>query len=105
MYKLKKHIASLEERIAVLQTVNCNCNSPLKEKLYELEKLQSQYSVHALCDALKINRATFYNHIFRSKKENNYYKFRREFLSKEISQVFHDNNQIFGANKIKAILQ
>ena len=36
----------------------------------EAAKLRDKYSTHAICDALQIDRGTFYNHIFRSKGEN-----------------------------------
>lgn len=40
-----------------------------KEKLQELAQLYGQYSVHVLCDALKVSRGTLYNHVLRNKKE------------------------------------
>ena len=102
--KIKKRLEKLEQKIKVLQTVNCTVSSPLKTKLQELALLHGQYSVHVLCDALEVPRGTFYNHIFRNKKENNSYQFRRTQLSEQIKQIHEESNQIYGAKKIKAIL-
>ena len=91
--------------IEILKTVKCNVQSPLQEKLCELEKLYGKYSVHVLCDALNVPRGTFYNHIKRNKRDNVWYKKRREYFCGEIKRIFEDNNQIFGARKIAAVLR
>ena len=102
--KIKNRVERLEKIIEVLQKVNCNIESPLKTKLNELEKLYGQYSVHVLCDSLQVARGTFYNHIFRNKRENNSYQIRRAQLSEKILEIYNGSNQIYGANKIKAVL-
>lgn len=68
-YKLNQKLTKNKQIIEVLQTVNCTINSPLKEKLYELEKLHDKYSVYVLCEALNVSRGTYYNHILRNKKK------------------------------------
>lgn len=102
--KMKKKLEKLEQKLEVLQKVNCMVLSPLQKKLYELEALQGQYSIHILCEALKVDRGTFYNHLLRNKKEQSSYQFRRIELSEQIRQVYEESNQIYGAKKIKAIL-
>ncbi len=101
----KKRIDRLENMVEVLQTVDCSVASPLQVKLKELTKLYGQYSVHVLCDSLDVARGTFYNHILLNKKDKNSYLDRREKLSKAIREVFEESNQIYGARKIKAVLQ
>jgi len=102
--KMKSHLQKLEQIIEVFQKVNCSFSSPLKEKLYELESLHGEYSVHVLYEALDVPRGTFYNHIFRNKKGNNSYQIRRDQLSEQIKQIYDQNNQIYGAKKIRAVL-
>lgn len=68
--RLQGKVKRLEEIIQIYKTVNCNYNSPLKDKLYALEELYGQHSVHILCEALDVSRGTFYNHILRNKKQN-----------------------------------
>lgn len=107
-----KDFNNLEQRtnrqsdmIEILKTVECNAHSPLQEKLCEIEKLHGIYSVHVLCDALNVPRGTFYNHIKRNKRDNVWYKKRREYFCSEIRRIFEENNQIFGARKIAAVLR
>ena len=107
-----KDFNNLEQRtnrqsdmIEILKTVECNAQSPLQEKLCEIEKLYGKYSVHVLCDALNVPRGTFYNHIKRNKRDNVWYKKRREYFCVEIQRIFEENNQIFGARKIAAVLR
>ena len=65
--RLQGKVKRLEEIIQIYKTVNCNYNSSLKDKLYELEELYGQHSVHILCEALDVSRGTFYNHILEQK--------------------------------------
>lgn len=50
--KMKQRIQKLEQKVEILQKVNCTVSALLQEKLQELAKLYGQYSVHALCEAL-----------------------------------------------------
>ncbi len=101
--KMKQRIEKLEQKVEVLQKVDCTVSSPLQDKLQELSKLYGQYSVHTLCDALCVARGTFYNHIFR-RKEVTVYDKRREEMREHIQAVFEESRQRFGANKIAAVL-
>lgn len=98
-------VTRLEGIIAILQRVTCTVSSPLDEKLQAMEELYGQYSVHMLCDALKVPRGTFYNYILRNKRNNAWYVKRREELRIRIQQIYDESNQIFGAGKIAAVMQ
>jgi len=102
---LKSHAEKLESMIEVLQKVECCISSPLKEKLAAMETLHGEYSVRVLCDALKVPRGTYYNHIFRSKRDNSVYAKQREVLKPIIQSVFDEHRQVFSAAKITAVLQ
>ena len=104
-YLQEEHIIKLENIIEILRTVNCHYSSPLKDKLYALEELYGQYSVHELCEALGVSRETFYNHVKRNKKDDTLNVKRRKQLEKLIKEVYEENNQIFGGNKIRAVLK
>lgn len=102
---LEKKIVRLETIIEILQNIDCTAISPLDIKLTTLEKLHEQYNVHIICEALKVPRGTFYNYIFRNKRDNTWYSKRREQLRIKIQQIYDDNKQIFGAAKITAIMK
>ena len=104
LIKLKKANERLSNMVQVLQKVDCRFSAPPKEKLYALEKLYGQLSVHVLCDAFGVDRGTYYNHVLRNKKKINSYQARRDALSAKILEVYNESNQIFGANKIKVVL-
>ena len=53
--KMKQKLQKLEQKIEILQRVNCTVSAPLQEKLQELAKLHGQYSAHALCEALCVD--------------------------------------------------
>ena len=103
--RLQGKVKRLEEIIQIYKKLNCNYNSPLKEKLYALEELYGQHSVHILCEALDVSRGTFYNHILRNKRQNTAYAQRKEELREKIQKIYDDSNQIFGAGKIMAVLK
>ena len=94
---LEKKVIRLEGIVEILQNIDCTATSPLDIKLATLEELYGQYSVHMICDALKVPRGTFYNHIFRNKRDNTWYSKRREEFRIRIQQIYDDSNQIFGA--------
>ena len=100
---MKQKLQKLEQKIEILQKVNCTVSAPLQERLQELAKLHGQYSVHALCEALRVSRGTFYNHIFR-KKEVTAYDKRRTEMKEHIQVAFDESHQRFGANKIAVVL-
>lgn len=77
---LEKKVTRLEDIVEILQNIDCTANSPLDIKLATLEELYGQYSVHMICVALKVSRGTFYNHIFRNKRDNTWYSKRCEEL-------------------------
>lgn len=101
---LKRKVEMLEERLEILQKVNCSVSAPLQDRLREMKKLYGQYSVHALCEALCVARGTFYNHIFRRKEVTAYDK-RKEEVKEAVRQVFDESHQRFGATKIASILK
>lgn len=103
--RLQGKVKRLEEIVQIYKTVNCNYNSPLKDKLYALEELYGHHSVHILCEALDVSRGTFYNHVLRNKKQNTVYVQRKEELREKIQKIYDDSNQIFGAGKIMAVLK
>lgn len=102
---LQRRYEKLQKEIEVLHRVNCSANAPTQEKLLEAEALSKQYSVHVLCEALKLPRGTFYNHILRNKRENTVYAKHREELKEKIMEIYHDNFQVLGADKIVAVLK
>lgn len=102
---LKRTITRLSALIEILQKVFDVENIPTQFRLEELEKLYGDYNVHNLCEALKVPRGTFYNHIKRNKRDNTWYAQRREKLREQIQEIYDDNRQIFGAKKITAILK
>ncbi len=102
---LETKVARLEGIIEILQKSPCSVQAPLKERLSFAEEIYSQYSVHMICEALSIDRGTFYNHILRNKRDNAWHAKRREELRIRIQEVFDENRQIFGAPKITAVLR
>lgn len=101
---LKRRVEKLEAIIQVLKSVECTVSSPLPDKLKELERLYGQFSVHTLCDALEVSRGTFYNHILRNKRSEAWFVKRRAELCQKIRDIYNDSNQIFGAEKVRAVL-
>ena len=103
--KLKRKFDRTRQINEVLQSVNCTRQAPLKTKLYELEKLYGKYSVRVLCEALDVDRGTFYNHVLRNKKADTSYARRRLELSDAVREVYEESRGLFGSDKILSILQ
>ena len=55
---LENKIKRLEVIIEILQNVECTASAPLDEKFDAPEQMYGKYSVHMLCNALKVSRGT-----------------------------------------------
>lgn len=93
-----------EQICQILKSVNCTASDPVPIKLAELERLVDQYPIRVLCDALEVNRGTFYNHM-KSKQKPSLRAQRRQELSAAVKEVFEENHGLFGSDKILAVLQ
>lgn len=102
---LLKENQHLKDIISVLHESCCNPNAPLSERLDEAENLYTKYNIHLVCEALQIDRGTFYNHIKRNKRDQAWFFLRREQLMPIIEQVFNDSNQVYGYRKMTAVLR
>ncbi len=102
---LENKVARLEGIIEILRQCPCTLQAPLKERLMFAEQIYGRYSIHMICEALAIDRGTFYNHVLRNKRDNAWYAKRREELRIRVREVYYENRQIFGAPKITAVLR
>ena len=71
--RLNRQVERLKETIQIINEANCLPSAHLKEKLYALESIYGNHSVRIMCEALAVDRGTFYNHILRNKKTNTWY--------------------------------
>ncbi len=95
----------LLKMIAVLQSVHCSVFAPLPVKMAEMDRLNNDYGRNVLCDALLVDRATYFNHLKRNKRENSWFVIRREELKTAIEKTYHEHNQIPGIRKVHALLK
>lgn len=64
----------------------------------------TNHEVHTICEALDVDRGTFYNHMLRSKRGNAWFDKRRQEYCQLIRDVFDEYRQVLGAEKIRTIL-
>lgn len=79
---------------------------PLRKRLEKLECIYAQscsYSVYELCEALQVDRETFYNRVFRRADRTKCEKEQAR-LMLLVQQIFDGNAQRFGAEKIRTVL-
>lgn len=99
-YKQKLHQRKLEQMLKVLQISGCDISSSIDEKIRVVEKLSNKFSVHVLCEALRLPRGTYYN---RQKRKN--FKTKTELqdeeLKKMILRIFKESGGRFGKKPIK----
>ena len=107
--KTLAHLRSKYEKalqiIEILKVTDCTVSAPLRERLYALEKLQGSYSVRVLCEALNVDRGTFYNHLKRNKKGDTEFAQKKRDLTEMVLDIYNDSRGVYGRDKIHAILQ
>ena len=101
---LRKKQQRTEQICQILKAVNCTASDPVSVKLSELERLVDQYPIRVLCDALEVNRGTFYTYM-KSKQNPSLRTQRRKEPSAAVKEVFEENHGLFGSDKILAVLQ
>ena len=101
---LQRKVEKLQNIITILKSVDCLVSAPLKERLHALEPFYGKYKVHTICEALEVDRGTFYNHMLRSKRGNAWFDKRRQEYCQLIRDVFDEYRQVLGAEKIRTIL-
>ena len=101
---LQRKVEKLQNIITILKSADCLVSAPLKERLHALEPFYGKYEVHTICEALDVDRGTFYNRILRSKRGNAWFDKRRQEYCQIIRDVFDEYRQVLGAEKIRTIL-
>ena len=102
---LKQRCETLEKMVEILQLSPCAVSAPLHERYQVIKDLSDHYSINLLCQALKVAKGSYYNHILRNANENTSYMRKRKELTPIIEQIFHETNQVLGARKIMTILK
>ena len=87
---LQRKVEKLQNIITILKSVDCLVSAPLKERLHALEPFYGKYEVHTICEALDVDRGTFYNHMLRSKRGNAWFDKRRQEYCQLIRNVFDE---------------
>lgn len=100
--KLQVHSTKNDHILEVIRLSGCISAIPQKKRLAILEtiyNLHDEFSVHEICEALEVNRATFYNHIFR-RRDTGWRDEKAHQLMLTVQQIFDDSGQRYGANRI-----
>lgn len=91
--------------ISILKLATCTVHAPLKERYEVIKKLEGQFNVNTLCEAMNVSKGSYYNHIFRNKNENTLAAQRHAALKPVIEEIYNESNQIFGPGKVAAIMK
>jgi len=104
--ELKRKYARSQHLLEIIKLSKLFDEIDLQKRLRILAQLYEQtelYSVRELCEALNVDRGTFYNHIFRKADRSKYLEEQAQLMLK-VQEVFDEGQQRYGAEKISAIL-
>ena len=102
-YLLGKELAQLRTENMIFKTCGCSPASPLPERLSAIDIHQEEFSIHALCRVLQVNRSTYYHHALRSPGKTQL-QIGDEALKPLIAEIFSKSKARFGARKIRSKL-
>ena len=103
-YLLQKELERLRIENCIYKECFCSTNSPLNERLAEIHRLKDHYSIHTLCNSLKVNRSTYY-HYARRMPVRTHIEVQDEILMPLIKEIFECSNALFGTRRIRAKLK
>ncbi len=99
-YLLEKELDRLRTENMIFKTCGCVPTSPLPERLSAIDLHREEFSIHALCRVLQVNRSTYYHHAFRS-PDKTQLQIEDETMKPLIKEIFSKSKARFGARKIR----
>ena len=104
LYLLEKEVERLRIENRIYKVCGCSAASPLADRLVAIAAHKNDFSIHALCRVLEVNRSTFYHYDRRSPDVTAIQKEDTK-LKPLISDIFAKSHGIFGARKIRVKLK
>ena len=101
---LVKHATKLEHELEILQAFINGLETPKKTKYSFMDKIYGQYSIYEICDALNVDRGTYYAHL-KSKDRVTKYDERRAYLSEQVRNIYEESHETYGADRIRNALK
>lgn len=102
-YLLQKELERLRRENAIFRSCGCSPSAPLDVRLHAIISHQNEFSIHALCEVMQVNRSTYYHHILRAPKQTKI-QIEDDRLKVLITEIFTKSECRFGARKIRAKL-
>ena len=103
-YLMRKELERLRIENQIFRDCGCSANSSLGTRLDAIHRLKDQYSMHALCRVLDVNRSTVYHHEMRA-PEKTQVELQDEILKPLITEIFETSNQLFGVRRMRVKLK
>ena len=101
---LQAHLAKVEQMMQVLNRCPCGIFASIEEKIAAIEELEGEYSVHVLCEALRLPRGTYYN---RKRRKGQLTSFEQSDIELQpiIERLFHENKDLLGRKPLQKKLR
>ena len=103
-YLMHKELERLRTENQIFRESGCSPNSSLGARLDAIHRLKGQYSIHALCRVLNVNRSAVYRHEIRI-TEKTQLQIQDDILKPLISEIFEISNELFGARRMRVKLK
>lgn len=101
--RANKTIARLYKLYSVAKFAASDHSTKEKEKI--AAQLINDYEVRVICEALDLDRGTFYNYIYRGLGDNTWYKKRHDQIAPIVKEIYQKSSGTYGADKIRAVLR
>lgn len=103
IYKMERELRTLRIENEIFRSCKCSVTSSIDEKVETVTRMQGQYSIFSLCQALDLSRATYYRVSLNQKKKTQYEE-NDDYLRPLVQTEFSDSGERFGAAMIKVKL-
>lgn len=102
-YLMQKELERLRIENQIFKICGCAPTSPLSDRLVAIDTYQKEFSLHALCRVLQVNRSTYYHHALRA-PDKTQLQIEDIVLKLLVKEIFEQSKGRFGARKIRAKL-
>lgn len=97
---MEKELERLRTENAIFKACGRSPSSPLSVRLFAIREHIDQFSIHALCRVLNVNRSTYYRYAFRSPDQTQL-QIQDSILKPLIKGIFTKSCGRFGVRKIR----
>ncbi len=103
--QMKRNMERANKKLHILSSAPCGTNSPLLPRYKYIETIEDIYGLNLCCEAMNVNKGSYFNYKLRGKRGDTVYTRRQEEAKPLIEEIFYESKRTYGVNRIYSVLK